>query len=316
MRIIGTGSYFPQKSVTNEELSQMVDTSDAWIRQRVGIRSRHIATNETTAEMAAEAAKKALAAANMDASELDLIIAATMSADMVCPTVAGEVQSAIGANCPAFDLNSACSGFLFALDTAESFLVRGSAHNVLVIGAERMSKLLNWEDRSTCVIFGDGAGAAVVTAGNGYLASRLHTEGNASVITVPAPLGNSPFFTHLQTLPYVQMNGQETFRFAVKRMTEDVLAVTAQAGIKVSDLKYIVPHQANQRILDFAVTRLGIPAERMFSNIETCGNTSAASAAIALDAVMRSGNVSRGDYLVLCAFGGGLSSAACVIQIE
>ncbi|MBE7023773.1 MAG: ketoacyl-ACP synthase III [Ruminococcaceae bacterium] len=314
IKILGTGSYVPEKIVTNDDLTKLVDTSDEWIVQRVGVKERHISVNETAADFAIYAAKEALESAGISAEEVDLIIAASVSADSVSPTVAGSVQAAIGASCPAFDINSACSGFLFALDTAVSYIMRGGIRNAIVIGAERMSKIIDWTDRSTCVIFGDGAGAAVVTPGDGYLASKLFTSGSNEVIEIPSYGGDSPFFEGEKKKPYAFMDGQETFKFAVSKMTDDVKLVTEEAGLRLEDIDHVVPHQANIRIIDFASKRLKIPKEKFVVNIERYGNTSAASVAIALDELNKSGRVKRGDIVAMSAFGGGLSSAACIIK--
>ncbi len=315
IHICGTGSYLPERIVTNEELSTLVETSDEWIQQRVGIRERHVSEHETAADMAVHAAQRALEAAGCTAADLDLIIGASLTSDRACPTVAGMVQAAIGATCPAFDINSACSGFLFALDIAASYLVRGGMKKVLVFGAERMSRILDWKDRSTCVIFGDGAGAAVVEPGDGLLASRLFTAGEDQVLLIPNHLGESPFYKNEpEGTPYVHMNGQETFKFAVSRMTEDIKYAAEQAGITLDDLAWIVPHQANRRIIDFASKRLHVPKEKFFVNIEHVGNTSAASVPIALDELVRSGQLKRGDLFAMSAFGGGLSGAVCIIK--
>ncbi len=314
IKILGTGSYVPEKVVTNDDLTKLVDTSDEWIMQRVGVSERHVSICETAADLAVRAAKEALADAEVSADEIDLIIAASVSSDSVCPTVAGFVQKEIGASCPAFDVNSACSGFLFALDTAVSYIMRGNLRNVLVIGAERMSKLIDWKDRSTCVIFGDGAGAAVVAPGQGYLASKLYTAGGDEVIEIPSYGGESPFYEREKKTPFVFMDGQETFKFAVSKMTEDVKWVVAQAGLTLEDIDHVVPHQANIRIIDFASKRLRIPKEKFVVNIHKYGNTSAASVAVALDGLNKSGKLKRGDKIAMAAFGGGLSSAACVIE--
>ena len=315
IRILGTGSYVPAKILTNEDLSDMVDTSDDWISKRVGVKERHVSECETAADFATEAAKRAIDSAGITPEEIDLIIAATISSETICPTVAGSVQTAIGATCPAFDISSACSGFLFALDTAVSFIARGGVRNVLVIGAERMSKLIDWEDRNTCVIFGDGAGAAVVSPGENYLASKLFTSGGPEVIEIPSFGGSAPFFKPKEEkTPYVIMHGQETFKFAVSKMTEDVKAVVEQAGLTLDDVDFVVPHQANIRIIEFASKRLGIPMEKFVVNIHKYGNTSAASVPMALDELVRSGKLKAGDIIVMTAFGGGLSSAACVIK--
>ena len=314
IRFLGTGAYVPQNVVTNEDLTKLVDTSDEWIMQRVGVSTRHISTGETAADFAVQAAKRALKDAEIAADEIDLIVAATVSSDSVCPTVAGFVQREIGASCPCFDVNSACSGFLFALDVVASYIMRGGIRNALVIGAERMSKIIDWTDRGTCVIFGDGAGAAVVAPGEGYLASRLYTAGGDEVIEIPNYGGDSPFFKGEKKQPYAFMDGQETFKFAVGKMTEDVKFVVDEAGMTMDDIDFVVPHQANIRIIDFASKRLKIPKEKFVVNIEKYGNTSAASVPMALDELNKSGRLKRGHRVVLTAFGGGLSSAACLIE--
>ncbi len=314
VKIIGTGAYVPEKVVTNDDLSQMVDTSDEWIVQRVGVKERHISVTETAGDFAIHAAKEALASAGISGSEIDLIIAATISSETLCPTVAGIVQKAIGASCPAFDVNSACSGFLFALDTAVSYIMRGSVKKVLVIGSERLSKLVDWKDRGTCVIFGDGAGAFVIEPGDGYLSSMLYTNGGNEVIEIPSFSGTSPFYKGEIKHPYIFMDGQETFKFAVKKIVEDIKDVTKKAKLELSDIDYIVTHQANIRIIEYAAKRLRLPIEKFVVDIEKYGNTSSASVAIAFDELHKSGKLKRGDKIVMSAFGGGLSSAACVIE--
>lgn len=314
IRFLGTGSYVPENVVTNKDLSKLVDTSDEWIVQRVGVKERHISTGETAEEFAANAAKRALIAAGIFADEIDLIIAATISSECLCPTVAGYVQKAIGAVCPAFDINSACSGFLFALETAVSYLARPGYEKILVIGSERMSKLVDWSDRSTCVIFGDGAGAAVLGKGDGYLSSFISTYGGNEVIEIPSFNGSSPFYKKDAKHPYIFMDGQETFKFAVNRIVEDIKKVTYDAGLLLEDIDYVVTHQANVRIIEFASKRLRIPLEKFVINIDKYGNTSSASVPMALDELARSGKLKRGDKIVMSAFGGGLSSAACIIE--
>lgn len=314
IKVLGTGFYVPRRAVTNDELSQMVDTSDEWIMQRVGIRERRVSVDETTADMATKAARNALVSAGIEASELDLIVVGTISSDTACPTVAGMVQRAIGAKCPAFDISSACSGFMFALETAAAYVARGNVKNVLVIGAERLSKLLDWKDRSTCIIFGDGAGAAVVTKGEGYLASTMYTQGSDEVLFIPDVVGSSPFYERTEKPRFVYMDGQETFKFAVGRIARDVKEVAEKAGITLDRIDHVVTHQANIRIIEFASKKLKIPMEKFFVNIEKYGNTSAASVPIALAELHASGKLKRGDIVALCAFGGGLSSAACIIK--
>ena len=314
IKILGTGFYVPERTVTNDELSQFVDTCDEWIVQRVGVHERHISEDETAVDFAVRASENALKSADIGADKIDLIIAATISSDSLCPTVAGAVGQKIGADCPAFDVNSACSGFLFALDTAVSYIVRGEVKNVLVIGSERLSKLLDWSDRSTCVIFGDGAGACVVSGGDGYLSSRLFTRGGSDVIEIPSYGGESPFYKGEKKSPFILMQGQETFKFAVNRIAEDIKYVADKAGISLDKIDHVVPHQANIRIIDFASKRLGIPKEKFFVNIDKYGNTSSASVPIALAELNQSGRLKRGDTVALTAFGGGLSSAACIIK--
>lgn len=314
IRILGTGAYVPEKIVTNDDLAQMVETNDEWIVQRVGVKQRHISVDETAADLAAKAAASALLSAGISGEEIDLIICATISSETVCPTVAGIVQKRIGAKCPAFDVNSACSGFLFALDTAVSFIQRGGYKKVLVIGAERLSKLIDWTDRGTCVIFGDGAGAFVIEPGDGYLSSMLYTSGGDEVIEIPSFPGSSPFYKGEEKKPYIFMDGQETFKFAVSKIVEDIKSVTEKAGLTLSDIDYIVTHQANIRIIEYAAKRLKMPMEKFVVDIDKYGNTSSASVAIAFDELARSGKLKRGDKIVMSAFGGGLSSAACVIE--
>jgi len=311
--ILGTGSYLPEKVLTNDELSEMVETSDEWIKKRVGISERRISTDETAVDMGVKAAKAALESANVNPEDLDLILAATVSGPNASPTVAAMIQKEIGAKCPAYDISSACAAFVFMLETAAGYFARKKVKKVLVVGTEQLSRLVDWSDRSTCVIFGDGAGAAVLGEGDSYLASHLYTEGGDDVIKIPHHKGNSPFFTLEQDEPFIQMKGQETFKFAVSVMCNDVEKVLTDAGISKEEVDWVVPHQANMRIIDFAAKRLGMPKEKFYTNIEYCGNTSSASVPIALDEMNKKGLLKKGDKIVLTAFGGGLSSAACTI---
>lgn len=313
-KILGTGSYIPPHTVTNDDLSKMVDTNDEWITKRVGIKTRHIAINETVGDMAAKAAKDALLNSNVDADSIDLIIAATISNDIACPTAAGYVQKEIGAICPAFDINSACSGFIFALETAAAYMKNDSINRVLVVGTEKISRIIDWTDRNTCVIFGDGAGAFVLEKGKNYIASRLYTNAGDDVIKIPSSVLKSPFYTGDEIKPYIYMNGQETFKFAVTRMTEDTEYVINKAGLSVDDINFFVPHQANIRIIQFAAKKLKTDINKFVVNIDKYGNTSAASVPVAFDELNKSGKLKRGDYVVMSAFGGGLSSAACLIK--
>lgn len=314
-RILGTGSFLPERVVTNDELSTMVETSDAWITQRVGVKKRHVCTTESNVDMAAQAARRALETAAVLPEELDLIIGASVSADSISPGMASMVQNRLGAHCPAFDINAACPGFLFGLEIAAGFFSRGTVKKALVVSSERMSGLVDWTDRATCCIFGDGAGAAVLGEGDGYLASELHTQGGDDIINIPTAWNNSPFYQVEQDKACVHMKGQETYKFAVTSMVSDIRSVLEQAGIKGEQVKAVIPHQANLRIINEARRRLPeIPQERFMVNIERVGNTSSASEPVLLDEVARSGLLQPGDYVVLSAFGGGLSSAACVLK--
>lgn len=315
-RISGTGSYLPPKVLTNDDLSGMVDTNDEWIMQRVGISERHVSETESAADMAVKAAEEALRNSGTAAEEIGLIIAATISGDGVCPTVAGWVEKMIGAHCPSFDISSACSGFIFALETAAGFFARG-VKKALVIGAERISKLVDWTDRSTCVIFGDGAGAVVLEAcgeEEGMLSSVVRTEGGSDVIEIPLPEGLSPFYAKEAKKQGIFMEGQATFKFAVNAFVQDINRVCGDAGAAVTDLDWIVPHQANIRIVQMAAKKLGLPMEKLYTNIEKVGNLSAASVPCALDWLNRTGALKRGDLVALAAFGGGLSSGAVLFR--
>lgn len=314
-QILGTGSFLPQRVVTNEDLSHMVETSDEWITKRVGVKERHVCTTESNTDMAAAAAARALGSAGVQASELDLIIGTSVSADSISPGMACMVQNRLGAFCPAFDINAACPGFLFGLDIASGFFSRGTVKKVLVVSSERMSGLIDWTDRSTCCIFGDGAGAAVLGEGDGYLASELHTQGGNDIIEIPTAWDNSPFYQVERDKSCVHMKGQETYKFAVTSMVNDIRSVMEQAGVTGEQVAAVIPHQANLRIIGEAARRLPeIDREKFLVNIQEVGNTSSASEPILLDKAVRSGRIKRGDYVVMAAFGGGLSSAACVIK--
>ena len=313
--IIGTGMYVPERIVTNDELSTMVDTNDEWIKQRVGIAERRVSTEEWTSDMAYKAALQALENANCKPEDLDYIITATVSGEYVSPSTACMVQKLLGATCPALELNAACSAFLFLLETAAGLFARKKASKILVIGAERLSGIMDWNDRGTCIIFGDGAGAAILESGpDNYLDSVVTVQGNDEVITIPTNVGCSPFFTKENDTPYIHMLGQETFKYAVNSICNDVNTLLTRNNLTLDDIKYIVPHQANKRIIDFAAKRLKTPEDKFYMNIERFGNTSSASIPIALDELNRAGKLAHGDYIILTAFGGGLANAACLIR--
>lgn len=315
-RILGTGSFVPEKVLTNEDLSRMVDTSDEWITKRVGVKQRHVCTTETTTDMGVEAARRALESSGVKPEELDMIIAASITADTISPGLAGMVQNRLGAgSCPCFDINAACPGFVFALDVAAGFFARKKVRKVLVVSAERMSGMIDWTDRSTCVIFGDGAGAAVLGEGDSYLTSVLTTKGGEDVISIPTKWDNSPFFEKELRKNVVYMQGQETYKFAVTSMVRDIRQVLEEAGVSPEEVKAVIPHQANYRIINEARRRLPeIAPEKFLINIDRYGNTSSASEPILLDEANRQGLLQPGDYVVLSAFGGGLSTGCCLLR--
>ena len=315
-RILGTGSFAPEKVLTNEDLSRMVDTSDEWITKRVGVKQRHVCTTETTTDMGVEAARRALESSGVKPEELDMIIAASITADTISPGLAGMVQNRLGAgSCPCFDINAACPGFVFALDVAAGFFARKKVRKVLVVSAERMSGMIDWTDRSTCVIFGDGAGAAVLGEGDSYLTSVLTTKGGEDVISIPTKWDNSPFFEKELRKNVLYMQGQETYKFAVTSMVRDIRQVLEEAGVSPEEVKAVIPHQANYRIINEARLRLPeIAPEKFLINIDRYGNTSSASEPILLDEANRQGLLQPGDYVVLSAFGGGLSTGCCLLR--
>lgn len=314
-RIIGTGMYVPPKVVTNDDLSKIVETSDEWISQRVGVKRRHISENEFASEMGCKAARAALENSKTAVEDLDMILAASVSAETVSPSTACMIQHGLGAACPVMELNAACAAFLYLLETAAAyFALHKDYKKILVVGTERISGILDWTDRSTCVIFGDGAGAAVLERGDGYLDSLCNVHGGDDVIKIPHFVGTSPFFNREQDTPYIHMQGQETFKYAVNAIVKDIDTLLKRNDLTMDDIAYIVPHQANQRILDFACRKLGISHDKMYSNIAEYGNTSSASVPIALHELAAKGGLKRGDKLILVAFGGGLSDAACLIE--
>ena len=321
--IAGTGSYVPERILTNAELSQLVDTSEEWILSRTGIRERRIAAAaETTSQMATHAARRALENAALGADELELIIVATITPDTPTPATACYIQQNLGASrAVAFDISAACSGFLYAMKIAKRLISSGAFKNALIIGAEKLSSVTNWEDRSTCVLFGDGAGAAVLrlaAPGEGaVLATEMGTDGNLThLLRIPGggtacPITAANVNDHLFTL---NMLGRDVFKHAVNRMREAAEKVIARAGLTASEIACVIPHQANLRIIDAIADRLAVPNERVFVNLHKYGNTSAAAIAIALDEASRSGAFKRGDNIVLVVFGAGLTWAAAAIR--
>ncbi|WP_373212085.1 beta-ketoacyl-ACP synthase III [Ruminococcus sp. 5_1_39BFAA] len=317
-KIIGTGSYIPEQVWENEKLSQMVDTNDEWIRERTGIARRHIAGNrEPTVYMAAEAAKAALDNAGIRAEEVDLILVATISPGEIMPCTACGVQERIGASrATCFDLSSACTGFLFALNTAQAYLGMGIYRTALVIGAERLSNLTNWKDRGTCILFGDGAGAAVLQASpEGFYVQVTHSTGEkGSVLTCTSRNQEKYEDIPAAAETYMQMDGKEVFKFAVSREPEVIRELLEQSGKKQEEIRYYLLHQANERIVKSVAKRLGESMEKFPMNISQYGNTSSASIPILMDEQNRKGAFSSGDFLVLSGFGGGLSYGASLLR--
>lgn len=317
IRIMGTGSYLPENIVSNDDLAKIMDTSDEWISSRTGIRERHLVKDETTAWMSAEAAKRALAEAGMKAEELDLIIVGTVSGDYVTPSTACEVQSIIGAhNAVAFDMNAACSGFMFAMNTAYAYIHSGIYKNALIIGAETLSRLMDWNDRSTCVLFGDGAGAAVVRADEtGLVNFTQGSDGSKGmVLACKSRLNNNPLVQNPTNPDYVHMDGQEVYKFAVSTVPVSIRKVLEEAGLEVSDIKYFLLHQANIRIIQSVAKRLKADLDKFPTALEHCGNISAGSVPILLDEVNKKGMLQRGDKIVLAGFGAGLTWSAGVME--
>ncbi|MES2729704.1 MAG: beta-ketoacyl-ACP synthase III [Pseudomonadota bacterium] len=316
--ITGTGSYLPAAPVTNDDLAKIVDTSDEWIAQRSGIRTRHFAKDETTAQMAIHAAQKAMAAADLRGEDIGAIIVATTTPDTTFPATAAHVQHAVGApGCIAFDVQAVCSGFVYALALADNFIRLGQAKHVLVIGAERMSNLLDWSDRTTCVLFGDGAGAVVLSAhrgtgdmtDRGVLASCLHADGKHRDIlyTTGGPGTNGESGK-------IVMQGKDVFKQAVTLMAEVVTEILSQSGVSAQAIDWLVPHQANLRIIEATATKLGLPMDKVVVTVDRHGNTSAASIPLALDVAYRDGRIKPGQLVLLEALGGGLTWGAALLR--
>ncbi len=313
--ILGTGSYLPAQRVTNNDLAERIDTSDEWISTRTGIKARHIAAeNEKTSDLAVEAARRALAAAGTDAEEIGLIIVATTTPDMQFPSAATMVQHKLGINgCPAFDIQAVCAGFMYALTTADAYIRSGMANKALVIGADIFSRILDWNDRSTCVLFGDGAGAVVLSASEqpGILASRLHADGaHLDLLKVPAQMENG----RISGSPFVKMDGQAVFKFAVKQLSAVADEVIQAASYTPEQVDWIVPHQANRRIIEATAKHLGLSMEKVIVTVDEHANTSAASIPLALDSGIRNGKIRRGQTLLLEGIGGGFAWGAVLIQ--
>ena len=317
-KIMGTGSYLPARIVSNEELSQTLDTSDEWISSRTGIKQRHIAApDESSVDMAEKAARAALASANMSAAELDLIIVATSTPEHIYPSDGTQLQQRLGCRpIPAFDMQAACSGFIYGLVTADSFIRSGTYKNLLLVGCDLNSHIIDWQDRNTAVLFGDGAGAVVLSSAPnaGMLGSVIYSDGQyKELLQVPRNMGSAE--TQLgQRLPYVEMKGSEVFRRAVTELGNLVTELLEKTNLRAEDLDFLVPHQANARIITATAKHLNLPLEKVILTVSEHANTSAASVPIALDSGVRSGKIRRGHNLLLEAFGAGFTWGGSIIR--
>ena len=314
-RIIGTGSYLPEKVITNDDLARTVNTSDEWIRTRTGIRSRHVAAEgQLASDLALPAAQRALQSAGVDAADIDLIIVATTTPDIIFPSTACILQSKLGvAGCPAFDVQAVCSGFVYALTIADLFIRSGQAKHVLVVGTEVYSRILDWSDRGTCILFGDGAGAVIVAASEnpGILATKLHADGSyKEMLCVPGSVNGGKVWGS----PFVHMDGGSVFKFAVRVFEEGAIEVLEAAGLTVSDLDWFIPHQANIRIMEATAKKLGLPKEKLIATVHHHGNTSAASIPLALDEAVGDGRIHPGQTLLLEGVGGGFTWGAVLLR--
>jgi 3-oxoacyl-[acyl-carrier-protein] synthase III len=315
-RIVGTGSYLPPRTVTNAELAKTLDTSDAWIRERTGIEQRHLAAeSQASSDLALEASRRALDAAGVKATDLDLIVVATSTPDFVFPSTACLLQAKLGAGqCAAFDVQAVCSGFVYGLAVADGFIRAGVHKRALVVGAEVFSRIMDWSDRATCVLFGDGAGAVVLAAGDrpGVHASVLRADGRyAGILSVPGNVCGG----RIVGSPYLQMQGSQVFKLAVKVLDEVGREVAAAAGMRLEDIDWLIPHQANVRILEATAKKLGLPRERLVVTVDRHANTSAASVPLALDEYVRAGRIRAGHRVMLQGVGGGFTWGASLVTM-
>lgn len=312
--IKGTGSCTPDNEIDNCFFEGLVETSDEWITTRTGIKKRRILKNQTLLDISVKAAKSALDDAKVSAESLDLIICSTMQGDYIVPSLACLIQKHIGAKCPAFDVNAACSGFIYALDIADGLFKSDKYQNILIVSCDQLSKLIDYTDRTTCVLFGDGAGAVVLQKGNSLKYIKLTAKGDEENLRASSYFAKSPFNEEAKPQSYLHMNGQEIFKFAVNVAVKAAVDAEKTAGIKAGDIDYFLLHQANGRILEMVQSKLKQPAEKFPYNYTHYGNTSAASIPLLLDELKKNGSIKKGTLLFLSAFGGGLTSGACVIE--
>ena len=314
-RITGTGSYLPHKVLSNHDLEKMVDTNDQWIQERTGIKKRHIiADGETTTDLAFNAAKKAIEAAGIENTEIDLIIVATTTPTKIFPSTASLVQEQLGiSGCPAFDIQAVCTGFIYALTVADKFIKSGSAKNALIIGAECLSRIVDWNDRNTCVLFGDGAGAVVLQASKetGILSTHIHSDGKYNgLLSVPTGPGS----IDTDAKPYIEMQGNDVFKIAVRTLSSIADETLSANNLSKKDIDWLIPHQANIRIIAATAKKLGMSMEQVVVTVDQHGNTSAASIPLALDVAVRDGRIQRGETLLLEAFGGGFTWGSVLLN--
>lgn len=317
--ITAVDCYAPERVITNDDLSQTVDTSDEWIYSRTGIKRRHLSTGENTSQLCIEVAKRLIEKSGTDPLDIDIIIVGTITPDYCTPSTACLVQGAIGAsNAFAFDISAACSGFVYAMSTADKFIKSGNYKKALVLGAETLSKIVDWKDRSTCVLFGDGAGGAILSATDkgGILAEDLHAMGEDGLkLTAGEKLPNNMVYTpERENDSYLSMDGRAIFNFSTKVVPQSIMTVAEKGKVSLDDVKYIVPHQANSRIIDVVARKLKLPKEKFYLNIEEYGNTSAASIAIALGEMGNKGMLEKGDKIIIAGFGAGLTWGSMLIE--
>lgn len=319
VKIIGTGRYLPERVITNDDIAKFVDTDDQWISSRTGIKERRLSEGENTSDLAYKAALKAIEKANISSLDLDLIIVATATPDEFMPSTACIVQNKIGAvNAACFDISAACSGFIYGLNIATQFIKTGQSKNALIIGAEVLSKIVDWKDRNTCVLFGDGAGAAILSSSNekGIISIHAGADGTKGefLTCLAVPVNNIVTKVEESLSSTIDMNGKEIFKFAVKIIPEGVEAVLKNTGYCIEDIKYIVPHQANSRIIEAAAKKLKVNEEKFYMNLDKYGNTSAATIGIAIDEMVEKGLLLKGDKILLVGFGGGLTWGSALIK--
>lgn len=314
MKIIGTGRAHPAKVVTNAMLEKFLDTSDEWIRTRTGMAERRLITSEKLEDLAAEASRQAIADAGLKPSDIDYIICSNVVNEYITPSLSCIVQGAIGAKCACVDVNAACSGFIYALDMADDRLKSGKAKNILVLAAEEPTRMVDWSDRALCVLFGDGAGAVVVTQGDGLICSRLTTTSKIDCLHYVRRLEPTPYITKEEHSAPMYMNGKEVFKTAVLSSSRDIKMLLDEAGLKPSDIKYYVLHQANMRIIEAIANWLKLDMSHFPTNVERCGNTSSASVPLLLDEMAREGKLQRGDKILMSAFGAGFTTGACILE--